>query len=49
MRLLQGEEEKEALRWFDEAAKVAADSLCLRAKCGSVVVKDGKIIGAGVN
>ena len=36
MKLLQGGKEKGAMRWFDEAAKVAAGLLCLRAKCGSV-------------
>lgn len=50
MRILRDiEEEKEALRWFDEAATAAANSLCLRAKCGSVIVKNGKIIGKGFN
>lgn len=49
MRLLHGDEEKEALRWLDEAAKTAAGSLCLRTHCGSVVVKGGKLIGAGFN
>lgn len=49
MRILSGQEEREALGWFDEAAKIAADSLCLRAKCGSVIVKGGVIIGGGFN
>ena len=49
MKILTDEEEKEAVRWFREAAGVAVKSLCLRRKCGSVVVKNGKIIGAGFN
>ena len=49
MRILTGEEEKEALPWFKKAAEVARQSLCLRAKCGAVIVKNGKIIGQGFN
>ncbi len=32
-----------------EAAKVAEKSLCLHAKCGTVIVKDDEIIGVGYN
>ncbi len=35
--------------YFKEAAKVAEKSLCLRDKCGAVVVLDSKIIGEGYN
>ncbi len=49
MRILTGKEEKEAMKWIEEAAKVAADSLCLRAHCAAVIVKNGKIIGEGFN
>ena len=49
MRQISGEEEKEAIRYMDEAAKVALESLCLRAKCGTVIVKDNGVIGRGYN
>ncbi len=35
--------------WFREAARVAAGGLCLRAKCGAVIVSEGAIIGRGYN
>lgn len=34
---------------MEEAARVARSALCTRAKCGSVIVKDGEVIGAGYN
>ncbi len=49
MRYLIGEEEKEAEKYMKEAVKVASGSLCLKSKCGTVVVKNGKIIGQGYN
>lgn len=49
MRYLSGEEEKEAITYFEEAAKVGLSSKCLRAKCGSVIVKDKEIVGKGYN
>ncbi len=41
--------EQEAKHWIDEAARVARKALCLRAKCGTVIVKDGEVIGEGYN
>jgi deoxycytidylate deaminase len=35
--------------YFNEAAKVAQKALCLRDKCGAVVVLNNKIIGEGFN
>ena len=36
--------------FFEEAARVASQATCLRAKCGSVIVAaDGEIIGRGYN
>ena len=35
--------------FFLEAAKEARKALCLRGKCGAVVVLKGKIIGRGFN
>jgi deoxycytidylate deaminase len=49
MKYLKDKEEEEAKIWMQEAAKVAEKALCLRAKCGTVIVKDGKIIGSGYN
>lgn len=49
MEYLTGQQEKEAIQWIDEAAKVAEKALCLQAKCGTVIVKDGEIIGEGYN
>ncbi len=47
MEYLKGQKEKEAISWMEKAAEIAKKSLCLRAKCGTVIVKDGKIIGEG--
>lgn len=49
MRYLKGAEETEALSLIKEAAKVAEQAMCLKAKCGSIVVQDGVIIGSGYN
>src|ERR1700733_9319996 len=49
MKFLSGTEEQEANRWLAEAARVARKALCLRAKCGTVIIKDGEIIGEGYN
>ncbi len=49
MRYLNGEEEKEAIGCINEAAKAAERSCCLRARCGSVIVNEGKVIGTGFN
>lgn len=35
--------------FFDELVEVARKSTCHRSKCGSIIVKDGKIIGVGYN
>jgi deoxycytidylate deaminase len=49
MRYLSGSEEQEAIRWMREAGKAAEKALCLKAKCGTVIVAGGEIIGAGYN
>ena len=49
MEILEGEREVEAIGWMQEAAEVAKKAMCLRAKCGTVIVKDGRIIGEGYN
>lgn len=49
MEYLKGEREQEAIRWLNEAFEVAKKALCLKTKCGAVIVKDGMIIGSGYN
>ena len=49
MRILEDSDAREALRWFDVCAEVASRSLCRRALCGSVIVKDGKLLAEGFN
>jgi len=46
MNFLTGQEEKEAIKYMNEAAQSAKRALCLRAKCGTVIVKEGEIIGS---
>ncbi len=47
MKFLSGEEEKEAMKFIDESAKTALKSTCTSSRCGSVIVKNGEIIGRG--
>ena len=49
MKILENKEEKDAIGWMNEAAKIAREALCLKAKCGTVIVKNGEIIGRGYN
>ncbi|HNU96284.1 MAG TPA: deaminase [Candidatus Magasanikbacteria bacterium] len=49
MKYLSGQEEKQALEYINKATRIALDSTCERAKCGCVIVKDGKVIGQGFN
>jgi deoxycytidylate deaminase len=49
MRLLSGKEHNDAFAFMQKAAEIAKGSCCLRSKCGSVIVKDGKMIGSGFN
>jgi deoxycytidylate deaminase len=49
MEYLKTDSEQEAVKWMTEAAHVAESAMCLRAKCGTVIVKDGLIIGSGYN
>jgi deoxycytidylate deaminase len=42
-------EEKDAIKWMNEAGKVAQQALCLKAKCGTVIVSGNEIIGRGYN
>jgi deoxycytidylate deaminase len=49
MRILEGHEAQEALNWLDKTAEVASQSLCRRALCGSIIVKDGELLAEGFN
>lgn len=49
MKYVQNNEEKEALGYIAKAVHVALQSTCKRSRCGSVIVKDSKIIGSGYN
>lgn len=49
MRYLTGDEAAETWQFFRKAAKIALQSPCFRSRCGSVIVKDGKIIATGFN
>lgn len=35
--------------YFEQAANIAINATCLRAKCGSIIVKDTVVIGKGFN
>lgn len=46
MKQVDGEQVRQ---YFAAAGKVAEQATCRRARCGAVIVKDGKIIGHGYN
>lgn len=49
MKRIEGEEFQAIRTFFEKAAEVAKDATCLRAKCGSVIVKNAVVIGEGFN
>ncbi len=49
MKILHDTEEKEAIKLIDAVAKIAENSTCNRKRCGTIIVKDGKVIGQGYN
>jgi deoxycytidylate deaminase len=49
VKYLKNSKETDAIRFINEAVKTAKKALCLRSKCGSIIVKEGKIIGRGYN
>lgn len=49
MRYLSEQEKHVTQQWMDEAATIAQQATCTRAKCGAVIVKDGEVIGRGFN
>lgn len=49
MKRIEGADFEAIRPYFEAAADVAKDATCLRAKCGSIIVKDSVIIGQGYN
>jgi len=49
MEYLKKQKELEAIRWMNKATEIAKNALCLKDKCGTVIVKDGEVIGEGYN
>lgn len=49
MRRVTGEELAGVKPFFELAAQAAGDATCHRARCGSVIIKDGAVIGRGYN
>jgi len=49
MRVLEGSELEEAIRYMNLAVKVAKTSPCRKEKRGAIIVKNDSIIGQGVN
>jgi deoxycytidylate deaminase len=49
MEYLRAGNEAEAVSWMEAAAKVAQKALCHKARCGTVIVKEGQIVGEGYN
>jgi len=49
MKILEGKESESALELLLRTADVAKNATCLRAKCGSLIIKDNRIIGVGFN
>lgn len=50
MQRIEGRAIEEIRSYFEEAARLANEATCLRAKCGSVIVAtNGEIIGRGYN
>ena len=49
MKILKGQEEKNAMNYIMITRELAKQSKCKDHKCGSIIVKDNKIIGQGFN
>lgn len=49
MRILEGIGRAEAAIYMGVAQKIALSSPCLKSHCGSVIIKEGVIIGRGFN
>ncbi|MEI7919832.1 MAG: hypothetical protein WCH65_06800 [bacterium] len=44
MKYLTGDEEQQALNFLHQAAEVALQATCERARCGCVIVENNEII-----
>ena len=49
MEILKGLAEQVAIQYMKKTAETAGNATCLRDKCGSIIVKENKIIGIGFN
>ena len=49
MKFLENSERDNAEEYMMRAVEVAKKSTCLKSKCGSVIIKDGRTIGEGFN
>lgn len=49
MRYLEGSDLEKAVKWMEIAIRTAENSPCRTDKRGVIIVKDGKLIGKGVN
>src|SRR5579864_3731331 len=49
MELLIGQQNEQAIKWMQQTAAIAVQAKCLNAKCGTIILKDGEIIGTGYN
>ena len=49
MKYLTGDEEQQALNFLHQAAEVALQATCERARCGCVIVENNEIIWTGAN
>ena len=49
MKRITGSEVAAHREYFERAAVIALDAKCYQARCGSVIVKGGEIIGEGYN
>jgi len=49
MKYLTGNEEQEALAYINQAAEIALQATCERARCGCIIVENDEIIGTGFN
>ncbi len=49
MKRIEGQEYQRHEKYFQLAADAAKDATCQRARCGAVIVNDGKILAAGAN
>ena len=49
MKYLTGDEEQKALAYINQAAEIALQATCERARCGCIIVENDEIIGTGFN